>query len=43
MRDTLLITAARLGKDDVVHLLLDAGAAIEADDKVIWLCLYGIY
>ena len=33
-KGTLLIRAARLGKEDVVHLLLDAGAAIEATCKV---------
>ena len=32
--DTLLIKAARLGKEDVLLLLLDAGAAIEATNKV---------
>ena len=31
---TLLIKAARLGKEDVVKLLIDAGAAIEATNKV---------
>jgi hypothetical protein len=33
--DTLLIKAARLGKEDVVSLLLHAGAAIEATNEVI--------
>jgi hypothetical protein len=32
--DTLLIKAARLGKDHVVCLLLHAGAAIEATNEV---------
>ena len=32
--DTLLIHAARLGKEDVVDLLLLAGAHIEATNKV---------
>ena len=34
MGDTLLIHAARLGKEDVVDLLLFAGADKEATDKV---------
>ena len=34
MRDTLLITAAKLGNKDVVLLLLHAGATIEATKKV---------
>ena len=32
--DTLLITAARSGKEDVVSLLLHAGAVTEATNKV---------
>lgn len=32
--DTLLIIAARKGKEDVVHLLLNFGADIEAKAKV---------
>ena len=32
--DTLLIKAASLGRDDVVYLLLNAGAAIETKNKV---------
>ena len=34
--NTLLIKAAKLGKEDVVSLLLHAGAAIEATNKVTW-------
>ena len=34
MEDTVLLKAARLGKEDVVHLLLNAGADIEAKSKV---------
>jgi hypothetical protein len=34
IEDTLLIKAASLGKEDVVHLLLHAGAAIEAANNV---------
>ena len=33
-KETLLIKAAREGKEDVVILLLDIGAAIEATDTV---------
>ena len=32
--DTLLITAASGGKEDVVNLLLDAGVDINATDEV---------
>ena len=32
--DTLLTKASKLGKEDVVHLLLYAGAAIEATNEV---------
>ena len=32
--DTLLIKAARLGKEEVASLLLHAGAAIDATTKV---------
>ncbi len=34
--DTLLIKAARLGKEDVLQVLLNAGAAIEATNKVMF-------
>ena len=30
----MLIKAAKLGREDIGHLLLHAGAAIEATDKV---------
>ena len=33
--DTLLIRAARLGKEDFVLLLLNAGAAVRATNKVV--------
>jgi hypothetical protein len=33
-KETLLIKAAREGKEGVVHLLLNYGAAIEATDEV---------
>jgi ankyrin repeat protein len=33
-KETLLIKAARQGKEDILQLLLNAGAAIEATNKV---------
>ena len=45
-KDTLLIKAARLGKEDVLQVLLNAGAAIEATNKVMFalkLCVLTNY